>query len=191
MKKLIVFFFAVLFVVLSGRLHAQKYWTIEVRPGLDISTRDVGSTALNPGFGFEANITYNFMKHLGVYGGWGWNKFPSQKSDLGLDFEQTGYTFGLQIIHPIGDSHLDYLIRGGGIYNHIEVENSEGNIIADSNHGLGWEFGLGINLNIGEKLDLRPQIGYRNLKSDLKTSEMTTEVNMDYLTLGLGIAFSF
>ena len=178
-------------MVLTSKLQAQDYWAIEVRPGMNLATGDVGSTSLDPGFGFEANIAYNFMEHLGVYGGWGWNKFASKDGDVELDFEQTGYTFGLQFIHPIGDSNLDYLLRGGGMYNHIEVEDSEGDIVADSNHKLGWEVGLGLNLNVGTKLDIRPQVGYRNLKTDLKMGDVSTEVDMNYFTLGLGVAVSF
>ena len=191
MKKLVLLLFTGLLMVLTGKLQAQDYWTVEVRPGMNLATGDLGNTSLDPGFGFEANIAYNFMEHLGVYGGWGWNKFASKDSDVELDFEQTGYTFGLQFIHPIGDSNLDYLIRGGGIYNHIEVENSDGDIIADSGHGLGWEVGVGLNLNIGQKLDLRPQIGYRTLTQDLKMGDTSTEVDMNYIALGLGVAVSF
>ncbi len=70
------------------------------------------------------------------------------------DFEETGYTFGLQFIHPLGTSEkISYLIRAGGIYNHIEVENSAGDITADSGHGLGWEIGAGVQVYFGKQLE--------------------------------------
>ena len=79
------------------------------------------------------------------------------------DFEETGYTFGLQFVHPFSEgSKLSYLLRAGSIYNRIEVENSAGVITADSGHGLGWEMGAGISADLGNSWNLRPQLNNEN-----------------------------
>jgi len=107
------------------------------------------------------------------------------------DFEETGYTFGLQFIHPIAESTTSYLVLIGGIYNHIEVENSAGDITADSGHGLGWELGAGLNFDLGSKWNLRPQVGYRALSRDIEIGSISTDVDLNYITIGIGIAKIF
>ncbi|SMO89933.1 hypothetical protein [Fodinibius sediminis] len=57
--------------------------------------------------------------------------------ELGNTDLNTGYTFGLEYLHLLGNSTLDFYIHGGRIYNHIEVESSDGDIIAGSQHQLG------------------------------------------------------
>ena len=102
---------------------AQGKFSFELRGGVSVATQDLGDADLNTGFGFEGILDYRFMPHLGAYVGWGWNRFSAEKSFAGqdVDFEETGYPFGLQFNHPIGSSSLAYYIRGGGIYNHIET----------------------------------------------------------------------
>jgi opacity protein-like surface antigen len=177
-----------------GTLFAQDKWSIEVRPAVNFATKDLGDANLKTGYGFEAAIGYRFIPHLGAYAGWGWNQFKSDGSSFvgsEADFEETGYTFGLQFVHPIGNSGLSYLIRAGGIYNHIEVENSVGDIAADSGHGLGWELGTGLNVDLGSNWNLRPQLSYRALSRDIKIGTITADVNLNHLTLGIGISKMF
>lgn len=177
-------------------LIAQDKWSVELRPGINFATKDLGDAELKTGLGAEFAVGYRFVKHLGAYLGWGWNQFKSDNSSFAgmgdTDFEETGYTFGLQFIHPIGScDNISYLVRLGGIYNHIEVENDAGDITADSGHGLGWELGAGINLDLGSNWNLRPQIGYRTLSRDIEIGNLTTDVDLDYVSFGVGIAKIF
>ncbi|NJR76063.1 MAG: opacity protein, partial [Scytonema sp. CRU_2_7] len=107
---------------------------------------------LKTGFGGELVLAYRFMPHLGAYAGWGWNKFNAKQSFMGADtdFEETGYVLGLQFIHPIGESKFSYVLRGGAIYKHIESENAEGKIMADTGHGWGWQGDIGLSIGLGE-----------------------------------------
>ncbi len=185
-----------LFLCAHSSLSAQNPWSAELRPGVNFATQDLGDAELKTGIGFEAALGYRFMPHLGAYVGWGWNQFKSDNpSFVGtgeFDFEETGYIFGIQFIHPFSaNSKLSYLLRLGGIYNHIEVENTAGDIIADSGHGLGWELGAGIVLDLGSQWNLRPQLGYRSLSRDLNIATTTTSVELNYFTFGVGIAKLF
>jgi hypothetical protein len=79
---------SVLLIVMNSALfavHAQGKWTLEFRPSLDFPTKNVAGSKLNIGFGFDGQLGYRFMPHLSVYGGWGWNLFPQDKS-RGYDF---------------------------------------------------------------------------------------------------------
>ena len=96
------------------------------------------------------------MEHLGAYVDRGYNNFKLEDSNF--DFDETGYTFGFQFIHPLETSEkLSYLVRASGIYNQVVLENSDGDNVEDSGHGIGWELGVGINYELGRNgiLDLK------------------------------------
>ncbi|MEO8961043.1 MAG: outer membrane beta-barrel protein [Ginsengibacter sp.] len=186
-------FLILIFLAFSNEIQAQNKWSIELRPGVNFATKDLGDANLKTGFGIEGTINYRFIPHLGVYAGWGWNKFAADKSFAGAktDFEETGYTFGLQFIQPSEKTKPGYLIEVGGIYNHIEVENNSGDIIADSGHGLGWQAGVGLVVPIGEHFNLIPALRYRALSRDIKIEGTKTAVDLNYITVGVGLSLSF
>lgn len=182
-----------LFMTASLFAQSQNYWSFELRSGASYSTQDLGDADLGAGFGFEGTFAYRIMPHLATYAGWGWNQFSANHSFAGpdLDFEETGYTFGLQFIHPIGDSRLSYLVRAGAIYNHIEIENNDGDIILDSGHGIGWQVDAGLPFAISEKLQLIPSIRYRSLTRDINTKNGSLSLDLNYLSAGVGLYWSF
>lgn len=183
---------AILLVFTSLNTFAQGRFSFELRPGVNFATQKLGQANLEVGLGIEGALAYRFMEHLGIYGGWSWNHFGSDQkiNNTNLDFEETGYTYGLQFIHPIGDSKIEYLIRAGGLYNHIEVE--QGNdIISDTGHGFGWQIEGGIALPFGEKFILLPSVRYRELTRDLTLEPMITSVALHYLSAGIGLTWIF
>lgn len=196
MKKNRSLFAAVIGLILilsSQNADAQKKWSFELKPGVSFPTKDLHDAKLKTGFGFEGVLAYRFMPHLAAYAGWSWNKFNADKSFAGnnVDFEETGYSFGLQFIHPFSNSNISYLIKAGGIYNHIETENSAGNIINDTGHGLGWQAGAGVSIPLGNRWNLIPEIRYRSLSRDIKIGNEKIPVNLNYVSAGLGISYSF
>ncbi len=183
-----------LILILSSQsADAQKKWSFELKPGVNFPTKDLHDAKLKTGFGFEGVLAYRFMPHLAAYAGWSWNKFNADKSFAGndTDFEETGYSFGLQFIHPISNSNISYLIKAGGIYNHIETENSAGNIINDTGHGLGWQAGAGVSIPLGNRWNLIPEVSYRSLSRDIKIGNEKIPVDLNYVSAGLGISYTF
>jgi Outer membrane protein beta-barrel domain len=180
-------------LVFSNNVTAQRNWSFEFRPGVNFATKKLGDASLKTGFGFEGTFAYKFMPHLGAYAGWSWNKFAADNSFMGsnMDFEETGYTVGLQFIHPIAKSNINYLLRGGAIYNHIETENNDGKIVNDTGHGWGWQAGAGVAIPLGKRFMLTPEVRYRSLSRDMKLSEKTTPVDLNYISGGIGLSFSF
>jgi len=184
--------FTLLFVVDTAM--AQDRFGVELSIDGSTATQDVGDADLNPGFGFEANLTYRFMPHLSGYAGWGWQRFGSDGGSFAgaeVDFEETGYRFGLQFMHPLGSTPIDYFLRAGGIYNHIELENSDGDITADSGHGLGWQAGAGVAVPIGAKWRLMPGLRYQSLSRDIEVGAVTTDVDLNYFALEIGFHRTF
>ena len=182
-------------LLMSVNLLAQKNhnWNFEFRSAGSYATQNLGDADLNMGLGFEGNFSYRLMPHLSATLGWGWNKFSAERSFFGSDmnFEETGYTFGLQFLHPINNSGISYLVRGGGIYNHIEIENEKGDITHDSGHGLGWQIETGLAFELNNQLSIIPSIRYRSLSRDIKTDDKNVSIDLNYLSAGIGLSWSF
>lgn len=172
---------------------AQNQWTAEFRPGLSFPTDEIAGSDVKTGFGFEITIAYNFSESLGAYAGWGWNEFRANDAlgEVNLDFEETGYTFGLQFIHPTGISSLSYLVRAGTIYNHLEAEDNSGNKIADTDHDFGWQLEGGVAIDLSGGFSLRPTIRYRSLSGEFEVETITTNADLNYISIGVGLAKTF
>jgi hypothetical protein len=193
MKKLLLAAITLTIVLLSNHSIAQDKWNLELRPGFNYATKDISDADLGVGFGSELTIAYRFMPHLAAYAGWSYNNFAVDQSFAGADasFEETGYTFGLQFIHPIGESNISYLVRAGGTYNHIEIENNDGDITIDSGHGLGWQAEAGLVIPLSEKFSLLPSLRYRSLSRDIDIENVSTPVQLSYFSVGVGLSWSF
>ncbi len=193
MKKLLLTIVALTLLTVFNQSRAQDKWSLELRPGVNYATQDIADANLELGFGTELTIAYRFMPHLAAYAGWSYNNFAVDQSFAGTDasFEETGYTFGFQLIHPIGESTLSYLVRVGGTYNHIEIENNDGDIIIDSGHGLGWQAEAGLVIPLNERFSLLPSVRYRSLNRDIKIENVSTSVDLNYLSVGVGLSWSF
>jgi long-subunit fatty acid transport protein len=192
--KVLAVMLAVSMVLSSLYLNAQSRWSFELKPGMNYATRELGTSDIQAGFSFEGVFAYRCMPHLSVYAGWGWNKFSADQSNAGsnIDFEETGYTFGLQFVHPFSEkSQVSYMIKAGGLYNHIETENSDGEIIYDTGHGLGWQLGGGIAVPIGKRWTLIPEIRFRSLSRTAKFGETSIPMNLNYISGGIGVSFAF
>jgi len=193
MKKLLLSTAVLIMFLLFNQTIAQDKWSLEFRPGVNYATQDIADADLGIGFGFEGTIAYRFMPHLAAYAGWSYNNFAVDQSFAGADasFEETGYTFGFQFIYPIGESTLSYLVRVGGTYNHIEIENNDGDIIIDSGHGLGWQAEAGLVISLSEKFSLLPSVRYRSLNRDIEINSVSTSVDLNYFSIGAGLSWSF
>ena len=195
MKRSILTVVALLafFALYQTETQAQNRWGAEFRSGVDFATKDIADADLGLGFGAEFTIAYRFLPHLAAYAGWSYNNFAVDQSFAGADasFEETGYTFGLQFIHPIGKSDISFLVRAGGTYNHIEIENKEGKIIIDSGHGLGWQAEAGFMIHLSENFSLLPSVRYRSLSRDIDINNVSTSVDLNYVSAGVGLSWSF
>lgn len=177
---------------LFAQSEASKY-SFEFNVGPSLATQSLGNTDLNMGLGFEGTFTYRFMPHLGVYAGWGWNKFAADEQFEGIeaDFEETGYVFGLEFKHPFETSDISWLLKAGGIYNHLEIENPDGDIVWDTGHGLGFQLVAGIEVPVGEKWSLTPTVKFHSLSREIDVNGNTRDLDLRYLGLRVGLVRSF
>ena len=174
----------------SAKSQENKKWIFELNAGPSWDTESPANADLSLGLGFEGVFTYAIMPHTSAYVGWGWNRFGSNSSEIGqdFDFEETGYILGLQFKHPISTSSLSWFVRGGAIFNHLEVENSAGELLHDTKHGLGWQLASGLEITIYENWFIRPQLKYHNLDRSLTIDEQHINMYQSYFSFRLGIA---
>lgn len=190
------FLFAMLLVCWSLYGNAQdghKRFGFELSPGVSFATGNVAGATMKPGFGFEGNVHFAVSSRFGIYGGWGWNRFASDKA-FGLSdvcFEETGYILGLQYSMPISESQLSFYARAGMLANHIEIENSNGDIVADSGHGLGFQVAGGLTYPIGSNWILSPGIKFNSLNREVRLAGMDQDANLRYLSLRIGVIRMF
>ena len=157
---------ALLTTTIPADAQTPDRWAVELRANGAMATQELQNDPLDTGFGFEATVRYRFLPHLAAYAGWDWIRFQADQSFAGndMDFEETGYAFGLRFEHPIRGSATAGWVRAGGTYDHLEVENTDGDILADSGHGLGWEVGAGVATPLRGGWSITPGVRYRSLR---------------------------
>jgi len=191
--KLVLVSAIILLSLNSMAQNNEKRFAVELNGGVSFATNKLVDTKLNPGGGFEAVLHYRFLNHLGVYGGWVWNKLSADNSFAGNDvcFEETGYLFGLEFTHPIAESKISYMLRAGALYNHIETENAEGEIINDTGHGFGYQLAGGIDFPIGSSWSIAPIVKFNSLKRKLNFEEVENTLDYNYVSIRIGIIKKF
>lgn len=193
MRSLKILIIAFLAFFIGSTSFAQEKFSAEFRPGISFPLDKMAGSKVNTGFGFEFTLAYEVLQDVGVYAGWGWNKFDAENAFMTnrVEIEETGYTAGIQFKHRIKNSSLSYLIRGGAVYNHLELEDNEGELIADSGHGLGWQAEAGITFEIGNSWDFRPTVRYRSLPGNIEVFNGQMSVDLQYISIGVGLAKKF
>lgn len=193
MKKLGLLLVTALLLTSGPSAFGQNNFGLEFRAGASFATQELGDADLKTGLALEGILSYHFVTGFGVYAGWGWNQFSADHSFAGdnMNFEETGYFFGLDVNARFHDGPIGVYVRGGGIYNHIEIENADGDIVSNSGHGFGWQTGIGLNINLGNHLQFKPGIKYQSLSREITMGGEATQVDLTYLNAGMGIAFQF
>lgn len=181
------------FALTATAQNNKDRWAFELSTGASYATTEIGDANLKAGPAIEGTFYYRFLEHTSIYLGWGWKKFGSNNSFAGnnMDFEETGYTYGLQFKHPLPGTRLNYVVRAGGIYNHVEIENSAGDIVSDTGHGLGWQTAAGIEVPLGRSWTLIPNLKYSSLSRDFESGENKFNSNLNYLSTQIGFTKTF
>lgn len=165
----------------------------EVNGGLSLATDAPGDVITNIGAGSEALLHFRVTKHLGLYGGWGYNAFRSEYEPVRrrCDFEETGYIIGLQYKRQMETSIVSVFVRGGYQYKHIEIEDPTGELLFDTKHGSGWQVGFGIDIPLAEKWSLIPEMKFNALpeRSGMATADPLSDRN--YFSVRMGILRKF
>ena len=194
MKTIVLTFtMLILLSISSFTQESGKRVGFELNSGASMAIKKIDGASLNPGFGFEGIFHYRLMPHLGIYTGWGWNRFGADESFAGNDvcYEETGYVLGINFKYFIVDSKLAYYVRAGALYNHIETENANGDIVNDTKHGLGYQVAVGIDIPFGKGWSLTPGLKFNNLSRETAWEGLSKTINYQYLSARVDIMKRF
>jgi hypothetical protein len=171
---------------------AQNRFAVDLNVGGAFPTTEFGGSDLDPGLGLGFAGNVRVMPHAFVYAGWDYHRFVTKQAILGSDFDvdDTGYAFGARFQHPIL-ARVDVWVRGGGIYNHVELEDENGNIVADSGHELGWEGGGGFGFNVTDRFAIMPGARFRTYSADVTLGQTTLPVELTYITAEVMLSWKF
>lgn len=86
---------------------------------------------------------------------------------------------------------MSYYFRGGALYNHIEIENEDGDILEDSGHELGLQLAAGIDINLGKNWSLTPGVKFNSLSCDVDNNNQNVKLDQNYLQFRVGILKTF
>lgn len=195
MKQSVLLIFAVVLLIPSNVFGVEKgkRFGVELNSGASIATKKLSGIKPYPGLGFEGLVHYHLVPQFGIYGGWGWNYLGAGESFIGPDasFEETGYILGVQYKQSFRNSPISCYLRLAGLYNHIETENSEGDIISDTGHGFGYQAAIGVEIPLGEKWSLTPGFKFNHLKRDSKFDNVLKKLDLNYVSLRIGLVRYF
>jgi hypothetical protein len=184
---------AAAFATASSQLPAQRI-ALDLRVVPAAPAQEFAGAKLNTGLGFGSTISFRFQEHLSLYGGWDWMKFRADQSFAGadMDFEETGYAFGLRFEHPLRDnSRIAYRLEAGGTYKHVEIENEDGDQVLDTGHDLGYEAAIGLVIPATSTWRFVTALRYRSLSNDFAQSGVTTNGHLRYAALEIGVSRRF
>ncbi len=171
---------------------AQDRFVFEVRGGATTARESFLTTDLDTGGGLEATLSVRVAPGVFVYGGWDWQHQPAATPifGTGTDVEDTGYAVGLRYVAPV-PSPIKPWVRAGAIFNHVEIEDTAGALVADSEHTAGWELGGGIEIALGDTVSLTPGLRYRRFEPDVRVGSTVVPAVLSYIAYDVGLAWRF
>lgn len=192
-RRTLPFLFVLSVVLTASPVFAQARWTVEFRGGGNVTTEQFASVDLEPRVGLEGGVGLRVAPALFVYGAWDWQQHRSKTRLFGAiaDVEDTGYAFGLRYVAPVA-SRAKPWVRAGGLYNHVEIEDSNaGSMVADSEHTFGFEVGGGLDIALDDAWSVTPGVRYRRFEPDVRRGGIQSPATLSYITYDVGLMLKF
>jgi hypothetical protein len=166
---------------------------VEVRGAYAIPSGDWNEDGLfENGFGAGATVTAMVAPHRGIYVGWDMFRFPVDEEELGVDADadgtDAGFRAGLASFIAIpwvpGTQLFSEL---GLVYNTFEISASDGGSSAgvESEWGLGYEATVGFTIQAAPRLDVVPNVRYRQHQVEFEDVDGSDTVQ--YFAFGVGL----
>lgn len=175
---------------------AQQPWTVELRGGGAFPTVDiVGDSGTGNGIALEGVLSYRFVPYLDAFVAWDWVKFSPETSFAGpeVDIEGTGYLAGLRFERSVAEAvPFDVWVRAGARYDHLELNDASGEIIAGTGRDVGFDLGAGVTVQVAERWSVTPGVRYRAVSHDVQLSPTRTEdADLRHVVVDVGVRYRF
>jgi hypothetical protein len=150
---------------------------------------------INPGFGGGINAQIWLTPALGVYGGWDYLRFTTDRPDLPHTYQSravdSGFRLGIIAEYLRGTASVTPFIFGGGMFNTtaFSVGDNREYFGIRSNRELGREFGGGLNFPIGPFTTLTPSVSYRTHLATFGPADVAqrNQITVSYVTFDMGM----
>jgi hypothetical protein len=186
--------FVTLFIIslaIAEMAAGQSRWGMDFRPSLNLPTGFFMGTKLDPGFGFDANVMYNFIGNASVYGGWGWALFPQNRTNSdALRVQRMGSSFGLKITQPLNKYNLEGYVMGGAVHQHVSLEKTS-QIRYRSGQQWGWQLEAGLSLPLDYGIALQPGLKYSSLSGNIEENGSKNTFDLNDLSAGIILSIKF
>lgn len=188
MKKAV--FVAVLAAVAASAADAGAQMgiplSIEGRLDYAVPTGDFDDV-VDEGTSLSAGVSLGVRPGLALYGSYSNTRFGvGLTSDDEPDAEDSGFSVGLTAALPGGMGAQPW-IGAGAVFHTLEFGGVEEGIDEE----VGFEVGGGVALGLARNVRLTPGVGYRRYSAQFEGLLGDAELDVSYITAGVGLNISF
>lgn len=189
MKKAV--FAAVLAAVAASAVNANAQMgiplSVEGRLDYAVPTGDFDD-AVDEGAGWSAGASLGLRPGLALYGTYSNTRFGAGLfEDKEPQAEDSGFTVGLTAAIPGGTARVAPWIGAGAVFHTLEL----GGIEEGIDEKVGFEVGGGVAIGVAQNVRLTPGIGYRRYSTEIEGLLGDAELDVSYVTAGVGLNISF
>ena len=189
MKKAV--FAAVLAVTAAGVADAEAQMgiplAIEGRLDYAVPTGDFDDV-VDEGSSWSAGVSLGLRPGLALYGSYSNTRFGvGLTDDEEPDAEDSGFSVGLTAALPGGGARVAPWIGAGAVFHTLELGGIEDGIDEE----VGFEVGGGVAIGLARNVRLTPGVGYRRYSTEIEGLVGDTELDVSYVTAGVGLNISF
>ncbi|HUE96038.1 MAG TPA: hypothetical protein VMN39_05235 [Longimicrobiaceae bacterium] len=128
------------------------------------------------------------MPMVDLYAGASWARFGFDDADEEADanFTDSGFFAGARVALPAGP--VQPWLRGGVIYNALEVSGEEEGISVsfETDRTVGFEVGGGIGFSVIPMVTITPGVRYRSYSPEFQFGEESGDVDVNYIAIDIG-----
>lgn len=196
MKVIRTLFAGLGFILLAPvALHAQSPLSLEIRGGVAVPMGDFADAATT-GVGFGGTAAFQILPIFDVYAGYSWTRFSAEADDdiggTDVDITDSGFAVGGRLyLAPVGN--LAPWVQGGVLLHELEREVSGNGVSVSvtSDRGVGFEAGGGVSIPVATNISFTPGVRYRQYPAEFGDADELLDIDVQYLSLDLGVQLRF
>jgi opacity protein-like surface antigen len=144
--------------------------------------------AVDEGTSISGGVSLGVRPGLALYGSYSNTRFGvGLTDDDEPDAEDSGFSVGLTAALPAGSARFSPWIGAGAVFHTLELGGVEDGIDEE----VGFEVGGGVAIGVAQNVRLTPGIGFRRYSTEIEGLLGDRELDVSYVTAGVGLNISF